>query len=184
MQHWRTLFMQSCNWMHVLLSILTILTNPSQTFSTSIAWHKHTLDIPDSNVHVANMGPTWVMSAPDGPHDGPMNLLSGMSCFILLWLYRNPLEDPWHSFTLTYVIHGYFNVGNGAFLWLYRRDSPVFGAIFHIMDLSTCTDHSREHMHYALKKFDISIRFSPVCALEIGETYSQVPAHYGTGTCL
>ena len=31
-------------------------------------------DIPDSKVHGANMGPTWVLSAPDGPHIGPMNL--------------------------------------------------------------------------------------------------------------
>ena len=30
--------------------------------------------IPDSQVHGANMGPTWVLSAPDGPHVGPMNL--------------------------------------------------------------------------------------------------------------
>ena len=28
----------------------------------------------DSKVHVAHMGPTWVLSAPDGPHVGPMNL--------------------------------------------------------------------------------------------------------------
>ena len=28
----------------------------------------------DSKVHGANMGPTWVLSAPDGPHIGPMNL--------------------------------------------------------------------------------------------------------------
>ena len=30
--------------------------------------------ITDSKVHGANMGPTWVLSAPDGPHVGPMNL--------------------------------------------------------------------------------------------------------------
>ena len=30
--------------------------------------------IPDSKVHGANMGPTWVLSAPDGPHVGPMSL--------------------------------------------------------------------------------------------------------------
>ena len=30
--------------------------------------------IPDSKVHGANTGPTWVLSAPDGPHVGPMNL--------------------------------------------------------------------------------------------------------------
>ena len=29
---------------------------------------------PDSKVHGANMGPTWVLWAPDGPHVGPMNL--------------------------------------------------------------------------------------------------------------
>ena len=29
---------------------------------------------PDKKVHGANMGPTWVLSAPDGPHVGPMNL--------------------------------------------------------------------------------------------------------------
>ena len=28
---------------------------------------------PDSKVHGANMGPTWVLSAPDWPHIGPMN---------------------------------------------------------------------------------------------------------------
>ena len=32
------------------------------------------LTSPDSKVHGANMGPTWVLSAPDGPHDDPMNL--------------------------------------------------------------------------------------------------------------
>ena len=29
---------------------------------------------PDNKVHGANMGPTWVLSTPDGPHVGPMNL--------------------------------------------------------------------------------------------------------------
>ena len=29
---------------------------------------------PDNKVHGANMWPTWVLWAPDGPHIGPMNL--------------------------------------------------------------------------------------------------------------
>ena len=29
---------------------------------------------PDSKVRGANMGPTWVLSSPDGPHVGPKNL--------------------------------------------------------------------------------------------------------------
>ena len=28
----------------------------------------------NSKVRGANMGPTWVLSAPDGPHNGPMNI--------------------------------------------------------------------------------------------------------------
>ena len=28
---------------------------------------------PDSKVHGAHMGPTWDLSAPGGPHVGPMN---------------------------------------------------------------------------------------------------------------
>ena len=38
-----------------------------------MAWY-HFDNNPDSKVHGANMGPTWVLSAPDGPHVGPMNL--------------------------------------------------------------------------------------------------------------
>ena len=29
---------------------------------------------PDTKVHGANVGPTWVLSVPDGLHIGPMNL--------------------------------------------------------------------------------------------------------------
>ena len=32
------------------------------------------ISIPDSKVHGTNMGPTWVLSATDGPHIGPTNL--------------------------------------------------------------------------------------------------------------
>ena len=35
---------------------------------------RHNKTIPDSEVHVANMGPTWVLSAPGGPHVEPINL--------------------------------------------------------------------------------------------------------------
>ena len=31
-------------------------------------------DTPDSKINGANMGSTWVLSVPDGPHVGPMNL--------------------------------------------------------------------------------------------------------------
>ena len=38
--------------------------------------------IPDSKVHGANIGPTWVLSARDGPHVGPVNLAIGD---VFLW---------------------------------------------------------------------------------------------------
>ena len=31
------------------------------------------IQLPDSKVHVANMGPTWAPPAPGGPHGGPIN---------------------------------------------------------------------------------------------------------------
>ena len=41
----------------------------------SMLFHADYLVIyPDSKVHGANMGPTWVLSAPDVPHVGPTNL--------------------------------------------------------------------------------------------------------------
>ena len=39
-------------------------------------WRRPQLSLeffPDSKVHGANMGPIWVLSAPSGPHIGPMN---------------------------------------------------------------------------------------------------------------
>ena len=38
---------------------------------------------PDSKVHGDNMGPTWVLSAPDGPHAGLMNLAIRDTAYIV-----------------------------------------------------------------------------------------------------
>ena len=40
---------------------------------------------PDSKVHGANMGPTWVLSAPDGSHVGPMNLAIRITIQLVFW---------------------------------------------------------------------------------------------------
>ena len=42
---------------------------------------------PDSKVHGADMGPSWVLSAPDGPHVGPMNLA-------IRELFKEPSSKP------------------------------------------------------------------------------------------
>ena len=41
------------------------------------------LNDPDSKVHGANMGPTWVLPAPSGPHEGPLNLAVCMGLFTI-----------------------------------------------------------------------------------------------------
>ena len=40
--------------------------------------------VSDSKVHGANMGPTWFLSSPGGPHVGPLTLLSGVF-FAVTW---------------------------------------------------------------------------------------------------
>ena len=49
------------------------LQNAPKRYLIACPWGQK-LIYPDSIVHAANMGPTWLLSAPDGPHVGPMNL--------------------------------------------------------------------------------------------------------------
>ena len=42
----------------------------------NLLWVQYLTEVvPDSKVHGANMGPTWVLLTPDGPHVGPVNLV-------------------------------------------------------------------------------------------------------------
>ena len=41
---------------------------------SNICLESYRTGYPDDKLNGANMGPTWVLSAPDGPHVGPMNL--------------------------------------------------------------------------------------------------------------
>ena len=49
-----------------LTKYTSYITNTGKQWATYSAY-------PDSKVHGANMGPIWVLSAPDGAHIGPMN---------------------------------------------------------------------------------------------------------------
>ena len=66
---WYSLFTPSSN---ILAIFLNQYLNKTSWLS-SLLTHFHTY-YPDSKVHGANMGSTWVLSAPDGPYVGPMNL--------------------------------------------------------------------------------------------------------------
>ena len=60
---------------------------------------------PDSKIHGANMGPTWVLSAPGEPHVGPMDLAIRdiIACCIAIagrtWAHSEPLK---HTQLLTH----------------------------------------------------------------------------------
>ena len=75
---------------------------------------------PDSKVHGDNMGPTWVLPAPDGPHVGHMNL--GIRVImqyhksiphkgILLWGFAQMYSCVNHVFWL---------VGSSSSLWCHK----------------------------------------------------------------
>ena len=64
---------------------------------------------PDSKIHGANMGPTWVLSAPGGPHVGPMNLAVRASLSMNITL----VVECWK--------HIYFTTMAGEINWLEHR---------------------------------------------------------------
>ena len=57
-------------------TVYTFFMKSTATWLVDLTWMAwcHFMNNPESNVHGANMGPTWVLSAPDGHHVGPMNL--------------------------------------------------------------------------------------------------------------
>ena len=79
---------------------------------------------PDSKVHGANMGPTWALSAPDGPMLAQWTLLSGLLptlyldlvhrlTSILAWISKHMSRKVWveiiiYSQTSTVLIGGHF----------------------------------------------------------------------------
>ena len=72
----KVIFIQCCSHpMTFVLSLCTRITshNPGSWFSwDTTAWRVENwlqAYIPDNKVHGANMGPAWVLSATDGPHE-------------------------------------------------------------------------------------------------------------------
>ena len=66
-----------------LFVLLKLSSTINHRMGNSVIFHP----VPDSKVHGANMGPTWVLSAPDEPHVGPMNLAIWGSLQNSLWLH-------------------------------------------------------------------------------------------------
>ena len=59
---------------------------------------------PDSKAHGVNMGPTWVLSAPDEPHVGPMNLSIRVTISLMFARLLKGTKHIIHSI-LNHIIH-------------------------------------------------------------------------------
>ena len=94
--------------------------------------------VPDSKVHGANMGPTWVLSASDGPHVGPMNLVirvmacnaeQGKSHYLNQLAYpctnllphdscsHNKYPGPWFNIKMSSYQYRKSHCGDKTILW-------------------------------------------------------------------
>ena len=60
---------------------------------------------PDSKVHGANMAPTWVLSAPDGPHVGPMNLANRVHIPLEECVCKTKKKSIANGFSYTLCVH-------------------------------------------------------------------------------
>ena len=78
---------------------------------------------PDSKVHGTNMGPTWVLLAPDGPHVGPINItirdvnkITGSSSYTrqhkTIIIHDKPYILPLLSWLMNpcAIVHTYWNL--------------------------------------------------------------------------
>ena len=93
-------------YVYIYHIVRLIVTSEKKTFQLN-----EILCIPDSKVHGANMGPTsptWVVSALDGPHIGPMNLAIRVSilCTCSIGTFPEDIDPTWASVTVWKMILG------------------------------------------------------------------------------
>ena len=121
--------------------------------------------VPDSKVHGANMGPTWVISAPDGPHIGPMNLAirrgsPGMQsdgivarfCSRSFWWRHLSSWGPSHQQRLTFILACIVKQSSPSKVWdeiIYPflkfndyKSQDGYGQQFHVTLHMGCNDLS------------------------------------------
>ena len=77
--YWHAIFPSIISYSKTYLCLLVIIENLTH-------WD---LVTPDNKVHGANMGPTLVLSTPDGPHVGPMKLAIWVVTPISQWAWSS-----------------------------------------------------------------------------------------------
>ena len=98
-------YVMSLSWPHA--------TNEPYTYEID-TYNTNFISFLDSKVHGANMGPTWVLSAPVGSHVGPMNLVIRVIMNCLLFCIMIYLDRVTQSTELFYSVVLWYNVNR---LW-------------------------------------------------------------------
>ena len=78
---------------------------------------------PGSKVHGATMGPSWVLSAPDGPHVGPWTLLSG-----LLWTTPNYIDtsvNHYNNDCVQWTYRCFLTQYTLIYIWHWTQKNPI-----------------------------------------------------------
>ena len=73
---------ESCGWVSMPAQALIIVINADKfekLYRNLGCPYMRYINCPYSKIHGINLGPTWVLSAPDGPRVGPMNLAIGVN---------------------------------------------------------------------------------------------------------
>ena len=92
----------------------------------------------DSKVHGPNMGPTWVLSAPYGPHVGPMNFAIIVFCLI------------WYVYVLVMTSHLMVQRWWWRHNWLSNCDARTRKGISILLTTIYATGRLRNHQYKAI----------------------------------
>ena len=75
--------------------------SPAASFNrfnvSCLKWSTRSPEYPDRKVHGANMGPTWALLAPDGPHFGPKYILTHFELIANHWHFNMDQSFKWFS---------------------------------------------------------------------------------------
>ena len=151
-----------------------ILSRPSIWPQQTAMWqHKASLyaeqnnPCPDYNVHGANMGPTWVLLAPDGPQVGPMNLAIRVSSF--------PPQHPWQTHHSLFLSTRYWASCEIYLLYLYLSFCMIHTVMPHYRSISIY--RPLDGLFKNLLRLTINYQSSALLAFYVENLVSGFPAH-------
>ena len=125
---WSPVFKSNhCNWFEDFIYGWRIFKGFAEPW-----WH----DSPDSKIHGANLGPTWVLSAPNGPHVGPMNLAIREVTMTVVPV----MATKWHARSYTQFVFDVFCCfKNGNFTQKLQDYFTATGQSYHCLGASDAT---------------------------------------------